>query len=115
MYLSILIFFIVAFFISVMIVGFSLLINTFIENKDKSLSYECGFDTYKHAHDPFDVKFYLVSILFVLFDVETIFIFPWVIVFRKLNYIGIYGMALFLVLLVIGFMYEWRSGALNWK
>ncbi|WP_338521913.1 NADH-quinone oxidoreductase subunit A [Candidatus Legionella polyplacis] len=115
MYLLILIFFIIVLSISLIIVGFGLLVNTFVENKEKSLSYECGFDTYSHAHDPFDIKFYLVSILFVLFDIETVFIFPWVVVFRKLNYIGIYGMILFLVLLVIGFIYEWRSGALDWK
>jgi NADH-quinone oxidoreductase subunit A len=81
---------------------------------DKTSAYECGFEASGDARNSFDVKFYLVGILFLIFDLELIFVFPWVIALQKINLIGFYSMALFLTILTIGFVYEWKRGALDW-
>ncbi len=77
--------------------------------------YECGFNAFEDARMPFDVRFYLVAILFILFDLETAFFFPWAVVLKHIGWTGFFSMILFLVLLVVGFIYEWRRGALNWE
>jgi NADH-quinone oxidoreductase subunit A len=76
--------------------------------------YECGFESFGDARMPFDVRFYLVAILFILFDLETAFLVPWAVVFRRLGWFGLVAMGIFLGLLVIGFIYEWKKGALEW-
>jgi NADH-quinone oxidoreductase subunit A len=81
----------------------------------KLSSYECGFDPFGDARMPFDVRFYLVAILFIIFDLETAFLVPWAVVFRKLGWFGMASMAIFLGLLVVGFIYEWKKGALEWE
>lgn len=81
----------------------------------KNAPYECGFPAFENAHIPFDVRFYLVAILFILFDLETAFFFPWALVLRELGWFGISAMALFLGLLVVGFIFEWKRGALDWE
>lgn len=81
----------------------------------KNAPYECGFGAFENAHIPFDVRFYLVAILFIIFDLETAFFFPWALVLRKIGWFGFAGMMLFLGLLVIGFIYEWKRGALEWE
>ena len=83
--------------------------------KAKDSTYECGFEPFEDARMPFDVKFYLVAILFIIFDLETAFLFPWAIVLRKLGWFGLAGMGVFLGLLLIGFIYEWKKGALEWE
>lgn len=83
--------------------------------KEKTSPYECGFEPFEDARLPFDVKFYLVAILFIIFDLETAFLFPWAVVLHKLSWFGIADMGVFLGLLIIGFIYEWKRGALEWE
>jgi NADH-quinone oxidoreductase subunit A len=80
----------------------------------KNSPYECGFPPFDDARLPFDVRFYLVAILFIIFDLETAFLVPWAVVFRELGWFGLIVMGIFLGLLVIGFIYEWKKGALEW-
>jgi NADH-quinone oxidoreductase subunit A len=82
---------------------------------EKTSPYECGFSPFEDARLPFDVKFYLVAILFIIFDLETAFLFPWAVVLHKLSWFGIAAMGIFLGLLIIGFIYEWKRGALEWE
>ncbi|MDB6096463.1 MAG: NADH-ubiquinone/plastoquinone oxidoreductase, chain 3 family protein [Francisellaceae bacterium] len=84
-------------------------------NSDKLLAYECGFDAFENARLKFDVRFYLIAILFIIFDLEIAFLFPFAVVFRKLSLSALIAMAVFLGLLVIGFIYEWKKGALEWE
>lgn len=81
----------------------------------KNSPYECGFEAFDDARMPFDVRYYLVAILFILFDLETAFLVPWAVVFRKIGWFGLISMGIFLGLLVIGFLYEWKKGALEWE
>ncbi len=81
----------------------------------KLAPYECGFKEFEDARLPFDVRFYLVAILFILFDLETAFFIPWSVVLRKIGSPGFWGMMIFLTLLVVGFVYEWKRGALEWE
>lgn len=82
---------------------------------EKLSAYECGFEPFNDARAPFDVRYYLVAILFIIFDLETAFIVPWAVVFRELGWFGLSAMGLFLGLLTIGFIYEWKKGALEWE
>ena len=84
-------------------------------NADKNSPYECGFPAFDDARLPFDVRYYLVAILFIIFDLETAFLVPWAIVFREIGWFGMIAMGIFLGLLVIGFIYEWKKGALEWE
>src|ERR1051326_3037825 len=81
----------------------------------KSSSYECGFEAFNDARLPFNVRFYVVAILFIIFDVETAFLLPWAVVLRHIGGAGFWGMMVFLGILVLGFIYEWKRGALEWK
>ena len=81
----------------------------------KNDPYECGFDAFGDARVPFDVKYYLVAILFILFDLETTFLFPWAVAIRDIGWLGLTSMAIFLLLLTVGFIYEWFHGALEWE
>lgn len=82
---------------------------------EKNSPYECGFEAFSEARMPFDLRFYLVAILFIIFDLETAFMFPWAVVIRKIGWTGMISMMVFLGLLVVGFIYEWRKGALTWE
>jgi NADH-quinone oxidoreductase subunit A len=84
-------------------------------NSEKLSQYECGFSPFENSRLKFDVRFYLVAILFILFDLEIAFLLPWAVVFRQLTWGGIIAMGLFLLLLLIGFLYEWKKGALEWE
>lgn len=84
-------------------------------NPAKNSPYECGFDAIEDARMPFDVRFYLVAILFIIFDLETAFLFPWAVVLRKIGPTAFWAMMFFLAILVVGFIYEWRKGALEWE
>lgn len=82
---------------------------------EKNSPYECGFPAFENSRIPFDVRFYLVAILFIIFDLETAFFFPWALALRQIGWFGLMAMMLFLGLLVIGFIYEWKRGALEWE
>lgn len=84
-------------------------------NPEKLSAYECGFDPFDDTRAPFDVRYYLVAILFIIFDLETAFLVPWAVIFRKLGWYGLSEMGIFLALLTIGFIYEWKKGALEWE
>jgi len=77
--------------------------------------YECGFEAFEDARMKFDVRYYLIAILFILFDLEIAFLFPWAIVLQEIGFFGFMSMMLFLAILVVGFIYEWMKGALEWE
>ena len=81
---------------------------------EKLSAYECGFNAFDDARMKFDVRFYLVSILFIIFDLEVAFLFPWAVAFKDVGAFGFWSMMIFLAVLTIGFIYEWRKGALEW-
>jgi NADH-quinone oxidoreductase subunit A len=84
-------------------------------DKEKDSPYECGFEAFESARMKFDVRYYLVAILFILFDLEIAFLFPWAVVLEELGVFGFWAMVLFLAILVVGFLYEWKKGALEWE
>jgi len=84
-------------------------------DKEKLSSYECGFNPFSDARNKFEVRFYLVAVLFLIFDLEISFLFPWIIAFNNINLLGYITMMLFLLLLTLGFIYEWSKGALEWE
>ncbi len=101
------------------VIGAALLVAPFIvaysqPDPEKLSAYECGFDAFDDARMKFDVRFYLVAILFIIFDLEVSFLFPWAVVFGKLGALGFWSMVVFLAVLTIGFAYEWKKGALEW-
>lgn len=83
--------------------------------KAKNSAYECGFDPFGDSRLPFDVRFYLVAILFIIFDLETAFLFPWAVTLHHIGHFGFWSMMVFLGILVVGFIYEWKKGALEWE
>ena len=83
-------------------------------NPEKISAYECGFNAFDDARMKFDVRFYLVSILFIIFDLEIAFLFPWAVALQDLSDLGFWSMMVFLVVLTVGFAYEWKKGALEW-
>ncbi len=82
---------------------------------EKNSAYECGFNAFDDARMKFDVRFYLVSILFIIFDLEIAFLFPWAVAFKDVGAVGFWSMMVFLAVLTIGFAYEWKKGALEWE
>ena len=99
--------------------GAALLIAPFIvaykqPDPEKLSAYECGFNAFDDARMKFDVRFYLVTILFIIFDLEVTFLFPWAVVYGELGVAGFWSMMVFLAVLTIGFIYEWKKGALEW-
>ena len=114
-YLPILIFIVIGIVLGVVMLSAGSLLSKSKPDLAKNAPYECGFAEFESSHIPFDVRFYLVAILFIIFDLETAFFFPWAIVLRKIGWFGFAAMMLFLGLLVIGFIYEWRRGALEWE
>lgn len=111
----------IAIFIGVaLLIGGALMIAPFlvaVRNPDpeKVSAYECGFDAFDDARMKFDVRFYLVSILFIIFDLEIAFLFPWAVAFKEVGAFGFWSMMVFLGVLTIGFIYEWKKGALEWE
>ncbi|MGI8854078.1 MAG: NADH-quinone oxidoreductase subunit A [Methyloceanibacter sp.] len=81
---------------------------------EKNSAYECGFDAFGDARMKFDVRFYLVALLFIIFDLEVAFLFPWAVAFGDIGTFGFWSMMVFLAILTVGFIYEWRKGALEW-
>ena len=100
-------------------IGVVLLVAPFIvaykqPDSEKLSAYECGFAAFDDARMKFDVRFYLVAILFIIFDLEVSFLFPWAVAFGKLGLFGFWSMMVFLAVLTVGFIYEWKKGALEW-
>ena len=109
-YFPILIFFAIAAVISVAIVGMSYAIAPQRPNENKLSPYECGFDAFSDSRSRFDVRFYLVTLLFIIFDLEVAFLFPWAAVLGDIGVFGFWSMMIFLGVLTIGFIYEWKKG-----
>ncbi len=84
-------------------------------DSEKLSPYECGFEAFEDARKTFNVRYYLVAILFIIFDLEIAFLFPWAVVMNKLGWFGFTAMMVFLGILVVGFIYEWKKGALEWE
>lgn len=114
-YLPILIFLGIAIGLSVIMVIIPLVLATFKPDSAKLSAYECGFDAFGDARGKFDVRFYLVAILFIIFDLEVTFMFPWAVSLKFIGTAGFWSMMLFLAVLTIGFIYEWKKGALEWE
>jgi NADH-quinone oxidoreductase subunit A len=95
--------------------GLSRLLGVHRPDSEKLSPYECGFEAFEDARMKFDVRYYLVAILFILFDLEIAFLFPWAVVLREIGLFGFMAMLLFLAILVVGFIYEWMKGALEWE
>ncbi len=114
-YLPILVFLGVAGGIAFLMVAASWFIAPQRPYEDKVDAYECGFEAFDDARSRFDVRFYLVAILFIIFDLEVAFLFPWAVSLGKIGIFGFWSMVVFLGLLTIGFVYEWRKGALEWE
>ena len=103
-----------------LVIGLALLIAPFAvayskPDAEKLSAYECGFNAFDDARMKFDVRFYLVAILFIIFDLEGAFLFPWAVSFHELGWFGFWSMMVFLGVLTIGFIYEWKKGALEWN
>jgi NADH-quinone oxidoreductase subunit A len=84
-------------------------------DSEKLSPYECGFEAFEDARMKFDVRYYLVAILFIIFDLEIAFLFPWAVALKEIGFVGFAAMMLFLLILVVGFIYEWKKGALEWE
>ena len=113
-YLSIIIFLFIAFGLSVGFVILNFLFSPKNPDPEKLSAYECGFEAFDDSRMEFDVRFYLVAILFIIFDLEIAFLFPWAISLGNIGTLGFWSMMLFLFVLTIGFVYEWKKGALDW-
>ena len=114
-YLPILIFLAVAIGISAAMVVSSYIVARQKPDSEKLSAYECGFEAFDDARSRFDVRFYLVAILFIIFDLEVAFLFPWAVAFGDIGVFGFCSMVIFLAILTVGFVYEWRKGALEWE
>ncbi len=113
-YLPLIIFIGVSLFIAAALLVAPFLVAYSSPDPEKLSAYECGFNAFDDARMKFDVRFYLVSILFIIFDLEVAFLFPWAVTFGELGWFGLWSMMVFLVVLTVGFVYEWRKGALEW-
>ena len=114
-YLPVLIFLILALVISIGAIAMSFTVSKDNPYPEKVSTYECGFEPFADTRGKFDVKFYLVAILFIIFDLEIAFLFPWAISLGGIGALGFWSMMIFLGVLTIGFIYEWKKGALEWE
>ena len=113
-YLSIIIFLFVALGLSVGFIVLNFLFSPKNPDPEKLSAYECGFEAFGDSRMEFDVRFYLVAILFIIFDLEIAFLFPWAISLGNIGTLGFWSMMIFLFVLAVGFVYEWKKGALDW-
>ena len=114
-YLSIIIFAFIALITSVGFILLNFLFSPKNPDSEKLSAYECGFEAFSDSRMEFDVRFYLVAILFIIFDLEIAFLFPWAISLGEIGFLGFVSMMIFLFILTIGFIYEWKKGALDWE
>ena len=113
-YLSIIIFLFIALGLSIGFIVLNFLFSPKNPDPEKLSAYECGFEAFSDSRMEFDVRFYLVAILFIIFDLEIAFLFPWAISLGNIGSLGFWSMMIFLFILTIGFVYEWKKGALDW-
>jgi len=114
-YLSIIIFLFISLLLSIGFIVINYIASPRNPDPEKLSAYECGFEAFDNARIEFDVRFYLVAILFIIFDLEIAFLFPWAISLGNIGLLGFYSMMTFLFILTIGFIYEWKKGALEWE
>jgi NADH-quinone oxidoreductase subunit A len=114
-YLPILVFLAIATVVAGAMIAASLVVGKQKPDAEKLSAYECGFEAFEDARSKFDVRFYLVSILFIIFDLEVAFLFPWAVALGDIGMFGFWSMMVFLGILTIGFIYEWKKGALEWE
>lgn len=114
-YLPVLIFIIIGLAVGGVMITLGFVLAPHKPDSEKNSAYECGFEAFENAHMKFDVRYYLVAILFIIFDLEIAFLFPWAIVLDDIGMFGYVAMLIFLGILVIGFIYEWKKGALEWE
>ena len=114
-YLPILVFMLIAAVLGAALITLGFTFGRGTKDAEKLSPYECGFEPFEDTRMKFDVRYYLVAILFILFDLEIAFLFPWAIVLKDLGWFGLIAMFVFLGILVVGFLYEWKKGALEWE
>ena len=114
-YLPIILFLIIALGLSCAFIVLNFILSPKKPDPEKLSAYECGFEAFDDARSKLDVKFYLVSILFIIFDLEIAFLFPWAVSLSNIGALGFYSMMFFLFILTVGFIYEWKNGALDWE
>ena len=114
-YFPILLFLVLALVIGTTPMIFGWVLGPHRPDSEKNSPYECGFEAFEDARMKFDVRYYLVAILFILFDLEIAFLFPWAVVLKEIGAFGFWAMMVFLAVLVVGFIYEWAKGALEWE
>ena len=114
-YLSIIIFILIALVLSIGFIVLNYLFSPKNPDPEKLSAYECGFEAFSDSRMEFDVRFYLVAILFIIFDLEIAFLFPWAISLGNIGILGFTSMMIFLFILTVGFIYEWKKGALDWE
>ncbi len=118
-YLPVLVFIIIGVLVGVAAIAVGFLLSSLTGNRkpygEKLSPYECGFEAFEDARMKFDVRYYLIAILFILFDLEIAFLFPWAVALREIGIAGFWAMMIFLAILVVGFIYEWKKGALEWE
>ena len=113
-YIPIILFFLIALALPFLLLGLSRLVQRRVFEREKLLPYECGVEPIGDARDRFSVRFYIVAMLFLVFDVEVVFLFPWAIIYDKLALFGLVEMLIFIGILVVGYYYAWQKGALEW-
>ena len=114
-YLPILIFLVIGLAIGIAAISMGTMLGPRRPDPAKDSPYECGFEAFEDARMKFDVRYYLVAILFIIFDLEIAFLFPWAVALDSIGLFGLLAMALFLTVLIVGFVYEWKKGALEWE
>jgi len=114
-YLPVLVFMVVGIAIGGIMIVLGFVLSPYRPDSEKLSPYECGFEAFEDARAKFDVRYYLVAILFIIFDLEIAFLFPWAVVLSDIGMFGYVAMTIFLGILVIGFIYEWKKGALEWE
>jgi len=114
-YLPVLLFILVGLAVGVIPQALAYILGPNRPDPEKNSPYECGFEAFEDARMKFDVRYYLVAILFILFDLEIAFLFPWAVALKEVGVVGFSAVVIFLAILVVGFVYEWKKGALDWE
>ena len=115
LYFPVLLFILVGIGLGLIMLGLGSLVSPSRPDPEKLSPYECGFEAFEDARMKFDVRYYLIAILFILFDLEIAFLFPWAVVLPEIGVFGFWSMMIFLAILIVGFIYEWKKGALEWE